>query len=40
VPASAFEEAGAAWFVDSAWPGVEGWVDDLAQPTAAGPSGR
>lgn len=40
VPASTYEEKGAAWFVDSAWPAVEGWVDDLEQRAAVGPPGR
>ena len=40
VPPSAYEDAGATWFVDSAWPGVQGWVDDLEERAALGPPGR
>jgi alkanesulfonate monooxygenase SsuD/methylene tetrahydromethanopterin reductase-like flavin-dependent oxidoreductase (luciferase family) len=40
IPASEYEDAGAAWFVESAWPGIEGWIDDLEQRISPGTPGR
>jgi alkanesulfonate monooxygenase SsuD/methylene tetrahydromethanopterin reductase-like flavin-dependent oxidoreductase (luciferase family) len=40
VAASAYADAGAAWFVNSAWPGMEGWIGDLEQLAVLGPPDR
>jgi len=40
VAPSEYEDAGAAWLVDSTWPGMDGWVEDLEGQAADGPPGR
>ncbi len=40
VPASEYEDAGASWLVESTWPGMDGWVEDLERLAADGPVAR
>jgi alkanesulfonate monooxygenase SsuD/methylene tetrahydromethanopterin reductase-like flavin-dependent oxidoreductase (luciferase family) len=40
VTASDYEHAGATWLVESAWPGEDGWLEDLERRAAAGPPRR